>query len=68
MAPKHQFRTSSISFANRDDFTDNLVKETVKRTQSANSVSHVFSAVENRLLKNRLSTDELRSHMTDIVE
>ena len=67
MSPQHQFRTNSARLPRRAS-GDQLVNLTLQRTHSAESLQQQSQDEQSRLMKPRLDPEELRSHMTDIVE
>ena len=66
MSPQHQYRANSIS--GPVPSSDNLVNRTLKRAKSAESANVLSTDDEARLIKERVSPDQLKSHMADIVE
>ena len=66
MSPQHQYRANSIS--GPVPSSDNLVNRTLKRAKSAESANVLSTDDEARLRKERVSPEQLKSHMTDIVE
>lgn len=68
MSPQHQYRTSSARLSRKKVGYEPLGLS-LKRTLSCESLQLLPTKdEETRLMTPRLNPDELRSHMTDIVE
>ena len=61
MSPQHQYRANSVS--GPVPSSDNLVNRTLKRAKSAESANVLSTDDEVRLIKERVSPNQLKSHM-----